>query len=93
MNLIEGNIEGLQKDIEDIPQVRLPKIFPRNSSWVRTDGSGPRGGDFQDHAEAELRRAVLEEVDKDDGIGCGEGYKFPPFRLLCDQFLLKFPIL
>ena len=81
---------GLQEENKNIPQVGLPKIFPINSSWVWINGSVPQGGSVHDCVEAELCCSVLEEVEEDIGVGHGEGVWFSSFRLLCDQFPMKF---
>ena len=90
-NLLEGNILGLKEEIENIPQVGLPKIFPKNISRVWNDGSGPRGGDVHNCVESKLRHAVLEEINEDVRVDRGEGGWFPPFCLLRGRFSLIFP--
>ena len=93
LNLLEGNIVGLQEEIEDILQIGLPEIFPGNSSWVQIDSYVSQGGDAHDRVKAKLCCAVPEEVDKDVGVGHGAGGQFPPFCLLRDQSPLNFSVL
>ena len=95
MDLVKVKLVVGREDVNLVPHVRIPVVYPNNSLWSSVDCSRSRHRDIHDVFQSKLDITILEDFQDLVGVldGGGDSILFRPFGGLGDDMPLILPFL